>query len=186
MEKHRRRQTKLKRSTPQADPQETEALIDLLYQATKENSAHCARLLDISRGTWYKWVKSPPTAWYWPLVLRAAIKHTLSQVVSQRRATSKKFQRSILEALSKIPHSRDFEVEIANMAYEARGAELHLRTILSRRGMWWSELQKTANSGGYSKHMLRRAAKSVGVVQKQEGYGEDKDSFWRLPNEDED
>lgn len=186
MERQLRRNRIQQKQTPQSSIEETAALLDLLFQATSENSTQCSRLLGIARPTWKRWSQHPPTEWYWPLVLRAAIKHTLSQIISQRRATSAKFRSHILESLSKVPHSKDFEVDIANLAYEARGAELHLRTLLVRRGMWWSEIQKTANSGGYSKATLRKAAKSIGVVKRQEGYGDEKDSFWRLPNEDED
>lgn len=185
MKSHLRRQIKLEKALLTANVEETEALIELLYYATKENGAHCCRLLDISRPTWRKWVKETPTAWYWPMVLRAAIKHTLSSIIAQRRATSKKFQNDVLHQLAKIPHHKEFEDEIANMAYEITGAQAHLRELLMMKGRWWSEIQTAAHAGGYSKATLRKAAKALGVVKTQEGYGENKDSFWRLPNEDD-
>lgn len=186
MDKHRRRQRKLQKTTPPCDPKETEALLDLLFEASKENNSFCARLCGVDTRTWKRWTKEPPTEWYWPLVLRHAIKHLLSQMIAQRRATTAKFRRGILEALSKIPQHKDFEVDIAHMAYEARGAELHLRTLLIRGGRWWSEIQLPANNGGYSKQTLQKAARTLGIVKTQEGFGKDKDSFWRLPNEDDD
>lgn len=186
MDSKARRNRRIKKSTPQADPEETEALLDLLWTANKQNSAHCCRLLDISYPTWKRWSKDPPTAWFWPHVIRLAIKHTLAQMVSQRRATTAIFRNRIRASLNAIPQSKEFELEIAEMAYDAQGAELHLRTALASGGKWWSTLQLSANNGGYSKVMLRRAAKNIGVVMKQEGYGADKDSYWRLPNEDDD
>lgn len=186
MDRKTRRNKKIRKTTPQCNTEECFQLIDLLFQATKGNTAYCCRLLEISRPTWYKWIKEPPTAWYWPMVIRAAIKHVLSQVVAQRRMTSTKWRRSIKEALNAIPESKEWELEIAEMAYDAQGAERHLRDLLAARGKWWSDIQKTANSGGYSKVMLRRAAKNIGIIMKQEGYGADKDSYWRLPNEDDD
>lgn len=186
MDSHTRRQRKLKKITPQADPRETEALLDLLFEANKQNNAHCARLLGISRPTWRRWSHTPPTEWYWPMVLRAAIRHTLSQMISQRRGTTAKFQNRVKAALNAIPQSKDFELEIAEMAYDAQGAESHLRHLLARGGMWWSSIQLSAHNGSYSKQQLRIAAKNIGVVMKQEGYGADKDSYWRLPNEDDD
>ena len=179
------RQYRLKKDTPQADPEEVAALLDLLFEANKGNNAHCARLLGISTPTWHRWAKDPPTAWYWPMVLRAAIKHTLSSVIAQRRATGKKYQKSVLEALSRIPQSREFEAEIADMAYDIRGAELHLRTLLAKKGMWWSEIRLPANSGGYSQQSLRKAARALKLVMTQSGYGAEKDSYWRLPTEEE-
>lgn len=186
MDRHRRRQTKLSKTIPTADPQEVSALLDLLFYATKENNAYCARLCNVNRATWRKWNTQPPTAWYWPHVLRLAIKHTLSSIIAQRRATSIKFQNDVRNQLSKIPHNRDFEAEIANMAYDIRGAEAHLRDLLTPRGRWWSNIKLTANLGGYSKQTIRKAAKKLGVIMTQEGYGDEKDSYWRLPNEDED
>lgn len=186
MDKNRRRNLKLNKDIPTADPKETEALIELLFVSTKENNAHCARLCCVSRKTWQKWAHTPPTEWYWPIVLRMAIKHTLAQMIATRRMTTAKFRRRILESLSQIPQHKDFEEDIANMAYDIRGSQRHLRDLLLRGGRWWGEIRLAANNGGYSEHTLRKAAKALGVVQTQEGYGSDKDSFWRLPNEDDD
>lgn len=186
MAKRLQRQVKVQKTTPKADPEEISALLDLLFEATKQNNQHCARLLGISFRTWKKWTTNPPTEWYWSLVLRAAIKHTLASIVAQRKATSLKFQRRILKALSLIPQHKDFEEEISDMAYDIRGAELHLRNLLQPGGMWWSDIQRPAHCGGYTRQTLRKAAKALHVVKTQEGFGADKDSFWRLPSEDED
>lgn len=180
------RQVKLNKKLPPNNPEETLALMDLLFEATRQNNAHCARLMGINTATWHRWSKDPPKDWYWPIVLREAIKHTLSCIIAQRRATSKKFQRRILEKLSKIPRSSELEEAIAEMAYEHRGAEKHLKILLTPGGMWWSDIQLAANSGGYTKQTLRKAAKALHVVMTQEGFGADKDSFWRLPSPDED
>ncbi len=180
------KQIKLRKTTPQANPTETAALLDLLFEANKCNNAHCARLLGVSQPTWKRWTKEPPTEWYWPPVIRLAIKHTLASIVAQRRASSTKFQQDIMQALARIPQSKDFEIEIGNMAYDIRGAELHLRNKLQRGGMWWSDLQRPGHCGGYTKQSLRKAAAALHVVKTQEGFGADKDSFWRLPLEEED
>lgn len=180
------RQVKLTKKKISADLEETEALIELLFEASKCNNAHCARLLNISHRTWKKWTTTPPTEWYWPLVLRQAIKHTLASIVAQRKSSSLKFQRDIMQRLARIPNNKDFEIEIADMAYTIRGAELHLRNKLQRGGMWWSDLQRPGHSGGYTKQSLRKAAAALHVVKTQEGFGRDKDSFWRLPLEEED
>lgn len=186
MDRKTRRNHKVKKTTPQADPQEVSALLDLLFEANKQNNAHCAKLCAVSTPTWKRWNTEPPTAWYWPMILRAAIRHTLAQMVAQRRASTSKFRNRIKAALNAIPQSKEFELEIAEMAYDAQGAERHLRNLLARAGMWWSDIQLAAHNGAYSKQMLRTAAKNIGVVMKQEGFGKDKDSYWRLPNEDDD
>lgn len=179
------RQYRLSDKMPEADLEETAALMDLLFMANKCNNSRCAKLMGISTRTWKKWNQEPPPEWYWPLVLREAIKHTLSSVIAQRRATGKKYQKSILEALSRIPRSEAFAEEIANMAYDIRGAELHLRTLLAKKGMWWSEIRLAANSGGYTRQTLLKAARALKLVKTQSGFGADKDSYWRLPTEEE-
>lgn len=166
--------------------EETAALLDLLFEVTKCNNAQCARLLEISQKTWKKWIKSPPPEWYWPLVLRALIKNLLASIIAQRKHSGKKYQQQILRRLAKIPNNRDYEIEIGDMAYNIRGAEAHLRAKLQRGGMWWSDLQRAGHSGGYTKQSLRKAAAALRVVKTQEGFGADKDSFWRLPLEEED
>lgn len=186
MDRKTRRNIRLSKQLPAVDLKETEALIELLFEATKENSSYCCRLLNISRPTWKKWITETPTEWYWPIVLRVAIKHTIASTIAHRRASSMIFQNRVRNALSAIPHSREFEDEISNLAFEIRGAQAHLRDLLTPRGRWWSDIKKTANLGGYTKGSIRKAAKALGVIKTQEGYGEDKDSYWRLPNEDED
>lgn len=179
------RQYRIEKSTPQADLEETAALLDLLFEANKCNNAHCARLLGIHTRTWKKWSHTPPIEWYWPLVLREAIKHTLSSIIAQRRATGKKYQSDILARMNRIPRSTQFMEEIANMAYDIRGAELHLRQLLAKKGMYWSDIRLPANSGGYTQQTLRKAARALKLVMTQSGYGADKDSYWRLPTEEE-
>lgn len=186
MDRKKRRNLRLSKALPAVDLKETEALIELLFEATKQNSSYCCRLLNISRPTWKKWITDTPTEWYWPLVLRTAIKHTIASTIAHRRASSMIFQNRVRNALSSIPNSRDYEEEIVNLAYDIRGAQAHLRDLLTPRGRWWSDIQKAANLGGYTKQTIRKAAKSLGVVKKQEGYGADKDSYWRLPTEEED
>lgn len=186
MNKNYRRNLKSRKVVPPHSVKETAALLDLLFVTCKENNSQCARIMGVNRKTWLAWTKQTPENWYFPLILRHAIKYTLSTMIAQRRTTSRKFQQIILAALALIPDNTNLEEEIADMAYEARGAELHLRNLLSARGRWWSEIRLVAHSGGYSHKMLRIAAKAIGVVKAQEGFGSDKDSFWRLPNEDED
>ena len=186
MDKSQRRNLKSRKELPPHDIKETAALIELLFVACKENNAQCSRIMNISRKTWQSWNTKTPQGWYYPMILRFAIKFTLSSMIAQRRTTSRKFQQTVLDKLSKIPNTSELEAEISNMAYEARGAQVHLRDLLSPRGRWWSQIQLPAHCGGYTKATLRIAAKQLGVVKRQEGFGPDKDSYWRLPNEDED
>lgn len=91
-----------------------------------------------------------------------------------------------MELLSRVPESEDLLGEIEAETYNVDGAAHYLRLTLGRSGMFWDELRKPANCGGYSERTLRKAARMIGVVRRQEGYGDSKRSYWRLPNEDDD
>lgn len=186
MDKNTRRNIKLNHTVPQLDIDEFNKLTDLLFEAAKENNAYCARLLGVSTITWKKWTNDPPTWPWWNLVLRQAIKHLIANLVAQRRMNTKKHKQRVIQALARIPQSDIMEDSIASLAYDIRGAELHLRNLLARRGMFADEIYKAGNAGGYTPRMLRTAAKKLGVVKQSEGFGEDKRSYWRLPTEEDD
>lgn len=183
MDKTRQTQIKIIKTTPPVDLAETAALLDLLFIVCKQNNAYCCRLLDIGYPTWLRWNKNPPTSWYWPPIIRLAIKHVLSSAIAHRRGLTKAFQSSVSKALARIPNSQEFADEVSNMAYEERASETHLRLLLYRAGggMFWSEIRSPAYCGGFTEQTLRKASRILGVVKGQRGYGEDKDSWWELP-----
>jgi hypothetical protein len=185
MEKSQRRQTKVKIVTPRLDVEEFNALTDLLFELLKENSAACARALGISRITWKRWEKSPPDWPYWNIVLRHVIKAHLVPLAARRGLTVKHRQR-IIDSLARVSDGEKFGEEMGNEAYNVAGAQAHLRNLLARKGRYWHDIRAAANCGGYTGKQLRTAAKLLGVVKTQEGYGEDKRSYWRLPDQDDD
>lgn len=185
MEKSTRRQIKLPKFEPELDTDEFNKLTDVLYELMKEKGAACARVLGISRSTWRKWTTNPPRQWWWNIVLRAVIKQYITALKSRRGLTGK-HRRRVMEALSRIPQADEFMEEIDQMAYNIEGCALYLRDTLGGKGMFWDELRKPANNGGYTEQTLRRAARKLGVVRRSEGFGDDKRSYWRLPNEDDD
>lgn len=185
MDRKQRRQTKIKAFHPVLDLEEFHALTDILFEMFKENSAACARVLGISRITWKRWEKNPPTWPHWNTVLRSVIKSYLP-VLASRRGLTRKHHANIVMALTRVREGTKLGEEIGNLAYEAAGAETHLRRLLSRKGMYWHEIRAVANAGGYTAKSLRLAARAIGVVKTQEGFGEDKRSYWRLPDQDDD
>lgn len=185
MEKSTRRQTKIKFRKPKLDVDEFNALTDVLFEVFKENGSKCANVLDISRSTWTKWTTDPPRQWWWNLVLRSVIKSAITGLHSRRGFTAK-HRRSVMDLLSKVPESEALLGEIEAETYNVDGAQHFIRLTLGGKGIYWDELRKPANCGGYSERTLRKAARMIGVVKKSEGFGEDKRSYWRLPNEDDD
>jgi hypothetical protein len=185
MEKSARRQIKLPKFDPKLDVDEFNQLTDILFELMKESGSRCARILGISRSTWRKWTTNPPRQWWWNVVLRTVIKHYITALHARRGLTGK-HRRTVMDMLAKIPHSDEFMEELAAMAYDLEGATRFLRDTLAGKGMFWDELRKPANSGGYTQQTLRKAARMIGVVKRSEGFGDEKRSYWRLPNEDDD
>ena len=185
MERKIRRQTKVRAREHKLDTEEFNSLTDLLFELFKENHSACARVLGISRMTWKKWEQEPPTWPWWNLVLRHIIKQYLAPLAA-RRGLTKKHRQRILDRFNEIPNGSEMLDEIDDLAYDLAGAAAHLKRLLLRKGMFWDEIRLPANCGGYTPKTLRRAAKDIGVVKSQEGYGEGKRSYWRLPDQDDD
>jgi hypothetical protein len=184
MEKSTRRQTKIDLMVPELDVDEFNKLTDVLFELLKENHSKCARILGISRSTWKKWERHPPRQWWWTLVLRAVIKSYITGLRARRGLTGK-HRRTVMELLRRVPQGDEFMADIEAQAYNIEGAARYLRDTLGGRGMFWDQLRKSANNGGYTEQTLRSAARMIGVVKRTEGFGEDKRSYWRLPNEDD-
>lgn len=184
MERKQRRQTKVQAFTPKLDVEEFNQLTDLLFEVFKENSAACARVLGISRITWKKWEKEPPTWPHWPVVIRFVIKSYLPALAA-RRGLTRQHQQRIVAQLALIKGGAELGDEIGTLAYELSGAEAHLRKLLRDKGMFWHQIRGPKYCGGYSSNTLRKAARALGIVKTQEGYGEDKRSYWRLPDQDD-
>jgi hypothetical protein len=180
-----RRQIKVSQFRPKLEVDEFNALTDLLFECLKEKHSACARILGISRMTWKSWEKEPPTWPWWNLIIRTAIKEYLAGVEAKRGLTAK-HRRRILDRLAQIEQNEDFLDDITMLAANLSGAERHLQMTLGGKGMFWDELRKPANCGGYTERTLRKAARTLQVVKTQEGYGEDKRSYWRLPTEYDD
>lgn len=185
MDAKKRRQTKVQDFTPELDLDEFNALTDILFELLKEKHAACARVLGIHRNTWKKWEQEPPTWPWWNIVLRHVIKTLLSSIAS-RRGLTRKHRHTLLEQFNRIPDGQQILEEVENLAYDISGAAAHLRRLLLRKGMFWDEIRLPANCGGYTTKTLRKAAKQIGIVKTSEGYGEDKRSYWRLPDQDDD
>jgi hypothetical protein len=164
---------------PELNTDEFYALTDLLYEALSGNVKGCAELLGISRATWKKWEKEPPTWPWWNIVLRLAIKHTLTGMIGRRRSPARKHKQHIREALARIPDNNELIEAIEIGAYDYSSTETWLRKALLRGPRPFDELRVEAN---VSPRVLRTAAKSLGIVKEQIGYGENKRSLWSLPS----
>lgn len=180
-----RRQIKVPKKSPKLEADEFNKLTDLLFEMMKEKHQACAKLLGISTLTWRKWERNPPRQWWWNLVLRAVIKEYLSAVQAKRGLT-RQHRLRIRDRLAAIENHEQWAGEIAASASILSSSERHIRLTLGGKGMFFDELRLPANSGGYSDKTLRKAARTLGVVKTQEGYGKSKRSYWRMPTEYDD
>lgn len=180
-----RRQIKLPKFRPKLDVDEFNQLTDLLFEMMKEKHAACAKLLGISVLTWRKWEQEPPKWPYWNLVLRHVIREYLG-AIEARRGLTRSHRLRIRDRLQHIEHAEELDEEITVLAQKLSGAERHIRLTLGGKGMFFDELRLPAHSGGYSPKTLRKAARALGVIMTQEGYGANKRSYWRMPTEYDD
>jgi hypothetical protein len=180
-----RRQVKLPKFRPKLDLDEFNALTDLLFETCKEKHQTCAKLLGISVLTWRKWEQSPPGWPYWNLVLRYVIREYLG-AMEARRGLTRSHRLRIRDRLQHIERAEELDGEITAIAQSLSGAQRHIRLTLGGKGMFWDELRLPANCGGYSPRTLRKAARTLEVVMTQEGYGQHKRSYWRMPTEYDD
>jgi hypothetical protein len=178
------KQTRTFRPKRKLDQSEFNQLTDLLYETYKGNAQRCSEALGITRPTWKKWEHTPPTWPYWNLVLRHVIKQALSHLDNIGGITNRHRQR-VQDALSRIPSSESMLLEAEALSYNYKGAEAHLRALLSKKGMYWDQIKLAANSGGYSHSALRVASARSNIVKTSEGYGSNKRSYWRLPDQDD-
>lgn len=158
-------------------------LTDLLFELNNRSNAACARALDISVKVWRRWPHTPPKWPYWNFVLKYIVTEMISTMDAKRNshtAAYKTYAQQQLSSLEEADYSA-IEQQVDNMTFQIKGAEDHLRNLLVRKGMYFDEIRRAGNSGGYSPRMLFRAAKKLGIKKTTRGFGKDKRSYWRLP-----
>jgi hypothetical protein len=184
MPKSLKRAIKVRLQRPRLDKDEFNHLTDILFELNKENHSKCAKLLGIGITTWKRWETQPPTWPYWNIVLRHVLKSAIPQIAGNRGLTEKHRQK-LITALTQLPKDDPLTDYIEDQAYRVAGSVTHLRSLLLAKGMYKDEIFVTAKMGGFSQKTLENAARTLGIVKTQEGFGKHKRSYWRLPNEDD-
>lgn len=168
----------------------------ILFLTFNGNDSACARALGISRITWVRWDTIPPTWPYWNYILRLVITssiriyndkyHKDSFITAKTKSKAWTHLQKIRKRLAQLPDDGELLAQIEEHTYTRTASEEYLRQLLLHGPLAWSIIRKPANSGGYSEAVLRRAARTLGVIKQQIGFGEDKDSVWSLPEVGED
>lgn len=181
------RQVSIKHMTNPLNIREFAILYEILLTAFKGNKSGAARALGISRTTFVKWDTDPPEWPYWNMVMRQVILDVCSsmKVHSHTKSAIRLHRQEIFRQLAKLPKSDPLSYELLDLQYDMSAASTHMRNLLIRKGMYQDKIMLPANNGGFSRKMIERAAQRLGIIKTIEGYGENKRSFWRLPNEDE-
>ncbi len=167
--------------TPELDIPEFTLLMEMMRQAFNRHDMHAAKAMGVSYKTWMKWYHSPPSWPYYNVVMIHIITARLRGLNISRKGFTQDQYWYFRQALAKLKSGTQIQSDIEDAAVQAHGAEEHLRDLLAQRGMYWDQIRLPAHSGGYSPARLQRAAKAVGVIKTQEGFGTDKRSWWELP-----
>lgn len=143
----------------------------------------CAKAMGVSRATWKAWYKTPPrNPWMVHSLYYCCFIHLHQYHGKYGSKKWKRHQRAVkqMSGMEKYFHEKIPRVEQIR-GYS--GCEKHLAKLLCHKGMYWEDIRKPANAGGYSPRMLQIAAHRIGVVMTSKGFGEDKESWWEWPTE---
>lgn len=153
----------------------------ILHGLLGKSDTACAKAMGISRQTWKSWYDNPPSnPWmthslYWCCYIHM---HQYHGKKGSKRWEQRARMARMMQEMHKYFEERIPAIEQIQ-AYD--GCEKHLAQLLHKRGMYWHDIRKPANAGGYSPRMLQIAAKRLGVVMTQKGFGEDNESWWEWP-----
>jgi hypothetical protein len=141
----------------------------------------CAEAMGVTAQTWRKWHTTPPkNPWmthslYWCCYIHF---HGYQGKYKSEKWEQRSQMAKRMQGLHKYFGEHIPAIETIS-AYT--GSEKHLARLLCKRGMYWHDIKKPANAGGYSPRQLQIAAQRLGVVKTQKGFGEDNESWWEWP-----
>jgi len=157
-----------------------QTLWEVFYDLNRRKLTACARKLGISTQTFDAWYKRPPKSHWWMFILRLCIQRELQGQLPQRsytkRAELHRWAREQLKGMPTPTQLAQFGDE--DPVKEWGGAAKFLAHTLRDGPVYYDDLRKPANCGGYSPQALRIAARVIGVTMEQVGYGADKRSLW--------
>lgn len=159
-------------------------LFDILHDGCMENNyAATARVLGINPKTVKRWAITAPSDPWLNVVLQRAITEVYYFLANSRHKKFRKRAANVRGQLHRSGLSTLTEVIEDNEANNS-GAVRHLLISLNEapgQELSTRDLRKPAYSGGYSLRMLRQAADIMELERETTGFGEDKQTFYRLP-----
>lgn len=169
--------------TPQYPDYVWSNLRSTLHGLLGKSHSRCAKAMGVSRATWIKWSEHPPRNPWMTYVLYHCCfihMHGYTGKYGSKRWKQRSHVAKLMQGMKR--HFDEFTPDISEIqAYG--GCEKHLARLLCNKGMYFHDIRKPANAGGYSPRMLRIAAHRLGVKMTQVGFGDDNESWWEWPTD---
>lgn len=162
-------------------------LMDILHEdALDYNFSATARVLGINRRTAQAWYKHPPDNPWINTILREAIIQVYYFLYNSKHKKFRKRAAIVRGSLHRLKLSELKEVIEENEANQSEAIKHLLITINEAPGQQIStrDLRLPAYNGGYSMRALRQAADVLMLDKVTQGFGEHKETFYRIPFSD--
>lgn len=156
----------------------------LRSRVLKGNLSMTARLLGVSRATVIKWESDyPPSCqWWWTSILTMVIKELLSAMRQSSSRSTRQHEANIHLELKKLLPDEDFELYEVN---DHSNARRHVLSLFKEYDQVSTRmLRSAAYSGGYNIRTLRNACESLQLDKEVRGFGENKVTYYTLPEVD--
>lgn len=184
MPKHKYQGPVSKFQPQQMNEEHFHTLFDILHDGCFEgNWKATSRALQISEKTARRWATTAPKRAGELHLLHRTIKEIHQWMSGSKHKKIRKRAEKVLGQLHRHGLEQMAEYMEFNTHSEAE-ALLHLVSVIAHtphREISTEELHKVANSGGFSKRTLRRAAEQIGLTKETRGYGEDKITWYIIP-----
>lgn len=166
------------------DEDKFHTLFDILHDGCFEgNWRATSRALQISEKTARRWSTQAPKRSAELHILHKTLREVHAWMASSKHKKIRKRAEKVLGQLHRHGLERMAEYMEFNTQAEHE-ALLHLVSVIAHtphREISTEELHKAANSGGFSKRTLRLAAEQIGLPKETRGYGEDKITWYMIP-----
>lgn len=181
----KRSKTPISKFTPQPlDEDLFFNLFDILHDGCfSGNWSATSRVLGLHPRTTREWSKKPPKGPWWNHILQAAIMEVYRSMANSTHKKTRKRAAVVRGMLHKaeLHQLKDYmeyneannstvRLELLVHINEAPGQELSTR-----------DLRKAAYMGAYNQNSVREAAKQLCLIRETRGFGDDKQTFYRMP-----
>lgn len=148
------------------------------------NMSQVAKLLNISRATAFRWIDQPPQHYWWNHVLTAILNDVTDEMLAGTNKLHRQYAHKARREMKEyIPRNEELLEYDRSQDSDARR---HILSLFREHDQLDSRmLRKAAYSGGYPFRTLSRAIQYLELHKETRGFGEDKTTYYRLPDGDD-